>query len=459
MPTTPNFLVIGSDPQLYAEVESALAALGEPRPVLHRAIDVRQGLEMARSRRPEVALIEMTTDLRALAALADEMALASPETVVAAAFRPDSFGPEVSEGAVFIEAMRAGVKDFLRRPVSKGELESLLFRVERSAVARVVQSGTIVSFMSNKGGVGKSTLAVNVGTGLALRHPDQVLLIDASVQMGVCASMLDLRPTASIGDAVRQQHRLDETLIRQLATPHTSGLHLLAAPDNPMEGVEMDDEMASRILTLARRAYQYVIVDTFPMLDQINVSVLDLSDRAYLVFENVVPTLQGAVQMLRILDSLGFPRERRRIVLNRTLSLPGNLRPVDVVKRLGHEVDHVLPFDKKLIVAANTGEPFVLHAGRFSTFGRRLRELILDQEHLVRMETRPPNVEGRGMVAARDLVVNALRMRPDRIIVGEVRGGEALDMLQAMNTGHDGGLTTVHANNPRDAWPAWKPWC
>ena len=78
-------------------------------------------------------------------------------------------------------------------------------------------------------------------------------------------------------------------------------------------------------------------------------------------------------------------------------------------------------------------------------------ELILDQEHVVRMETRPANVEGLGRIAARDLVPNALRMRPDRIIVGEVRGGEALDMLQAMNTGHDGSLTTIHANSPRDA--------
>jgi pilus assembly protein CpaF len=78
-------------------------------------------------------------------------------------------------------------------------------------------------------------------------------------------------------------------------------------------------------------------------------------------------------------------------------------------------------------------------------------ELSLDQEHIVRMETRPPNIEGRGQITARDLVINALRMRPDRIIVGEVRGGEALDMLQALNTGHDGGLCTVHANSPRDA--------
>jgi pilus assembly protein CpaF len=78
-------------------------------------------------------------------------------------------------------------------------------------------------------------------------------------------------------------------------------------------------------------------------------------------------------------------------------------------------------------------------------------ELQLQQPHTVRLETRPPNIEGRGEVTQRDLVKNALRMRPDRIVIGEVRGGEAIDMLQAMNTGHDGSLTTVHANTPRDA--------
>jgi pilus assembly protein CpaF len=78
-------------------------------------------------------------------------------------------------------------------------------------------------------------------------------------------------------------------------------------------------------------------------------------------------------------------------------------------------------------------------------------ELQLQQPHVVRLETRPPNIEGKGEVGQRDLVRNALRMRPDRIVIGECRGGEAIDMLQAMNTGHDGSLTTIHANTPRDA--------
>jgi pilus assembly protein CpaF len=78
-------------------------------------------------------------------------------------------------------------------------------------------------------------------------------------------------------------------------------------------------------------------------------------------------------------------------------------------------------------------------------------ELQLKQEHVVRLETRPPNIEGKGAVRQRQLVINSLRMRPDRIVVGEVRGEEAFDMLQAMNTGHEGSLTTVHANSQRDA--------
>jgi pilus assembly protein CpaF len=98
----------------------------------------------------------------------------------------------------------------------------------------------------------------------------------------------------------------------------------------------------------------------------------------------------------------------------------------------------------------NTLSSFISNENRIITI-EDAAEIQLQQEHVLRLETRPANIEGKGAVTATDLVKNALRMRPDRIIIGECRGGEALDMLQAMNTGHDGSLTTVHANNPRDA--------
>ena len=297
---------------------------------------------------------------RPLQVFAEEAAVVSPETAVAAVFRPEGFGPDVSESAILIELIRAGVKDFLRRPVSSSELAELLRRIERSAIRETGRVGSIISFISNKGGVGKSTIAVNAACGLAVRHPERVLLVDASLQMGVCASLLDLTPTTSLIDVVQESDRLDETLIRQLATPHSSGLHLLAAPADAMEAAKIDDEVLSRVLTLARRTYDFVLVDTFPMLDRAIVAVLDLSDRAYIVLENVVPTLLGGVKFLEVLRGLGISPDRQRVVLNRHTTLPGSVKPAEVANRLGHDVDHVIPFDKGIVVAANTGEPYVL---------------------------------------------------------------------------------------------------
>jgi pilus assembly protein CpaF len=141
------------------------------------------------------------------------------------------------------------------------------------------------------------------------------------------------------------------------------------------------------------------------------------------------------------------------------------LQPDDLVK-LGTLTPGMIDFLKacvevklNMVVSGGTGSGKTTLLNVLSGFipeGERVitiedaAELQLRQPHVVRMESRPPNIEGKGRITVRDLVANALRMRPDRIIVGECRGGEALDMLQAMNTGHEGSLTTIHSNSPRD---------
>src|SRR5580704_15289835 len=183
-----QILIVGTDPQVTSECEAALGSQAEGL-VLLRATDARQAVELARSRRPQLAIVEMGTDLSRLKAIVTDIAAVSPETLTAAAFRPEVFGHDVSESALLIEALRSGVRDFLRRPISAVDLEQLVDRVRRKGPSGPAHWGKIVSFVSNSGGVGKSTLAVNTALGLALERPERVLLIDSSLQGGVCATM------------------------------------------------------------------------------------------------------------------------------------------------------------------------------------------------------------------------------------------------------------------------------
>jgi pilus assembly protein CpaF len=163
----------------------------------------------------------------------------------------------------------------------------------------------------------------------------------------------------------------------------------------------------------------------------------------------VVPPIAVDGSILSIRRFARVPFDLGRLVANGTLTAPA----ADLLRGLVQARVNIL-----ISGGTGTGKTTLLNAMSHSlSDAERIvtiedaAELQLQQRHVVRLETRPPNIEGRGEVTQRDLVKNALRMRPDRIILGEVRAGEAFDMLQAMNTGHDGSLTTVHANTPRDA--------
>jgi pilus assembly protein CpaE len=220
-----------------------------------------------------------------------------------------------------------------------------------------------------------------------MRHPGQVLLIDASLQLGICALMLDIVAQTTLTDAVREKERLDETLLRRLTQQHSSGVHLLAAPKDAVEAAEVDDASFARVLNIARRTFDYIVVDTFPMLDSLMLSLLDVADLVYMVMQGTVPNVVGAVRLLSVLDALGVPRERQRLVLNQNYSrFAGNLTPGDIQQRLGRELDYAFPYQKRLLVAANTGRPYILKSMRFFGFGREMSALV-DEIEALRQES------------------------------------------------------------------------
>ena len=350
-----------------------MKAVADVAPVTHYFDELRAAAEGARSFRPELVIVELTSDMRALGVLADELSASSPESAIIAVFRPDQLPNQVAESTVMIQALRLGVEDFIRRPISSRDLEQLLARRLQRPQQTRTSTGRQVAFISNKGGVGKSTSAVNTAVALAEIHPERVLLVDGSLQIGVCATQLNLQPKTTIVDAWRERDRLDEFLLRELTTAHSSGLDLLAAPKAAIDAIDIDDAIVSRILMLARRSYDYVVVDTFPLFDRVIMAILDLSDLAYIVLENVVPTMQNIRGFFDLLDDVEFPAEKQRLLLNRFSKIGGNPDQAEVESYLDRDVDHVVPFDSKVIQAANTGTPFVMNAGRFSKSARAVR--------------------------------------------------------------------------------------
>jgi len=379
---TLHALLVGRDRSLEDEFRAALSGVPDVHGVVYVAETYRQALDIARGRQPNFVVIDIDRDAGEIAALSKDLHDVIPAAAIAGAYKLDGFEPGQSESATIIELVRAHVRDFLRRPLSATELRAVLDRLSsRLAPAAPPERGRIVSLVSNKGGVGKSTLAVNVGCTLALRHPDDVLLIDASLQVGACAMLLDLKPTTSIVDAIRERDRLDVTLLRNLTLKHGSGLRLLAAPADALEGSEVDDEAIARILHLARRAFTFVIVDTFPILDNVLMTTLDLTDTAYVVVQGTAPAVAGIARLLPVLEGLGFQPARQRLVLNYNYEpFLGNLRPADIANRLQRTVDFVVPYDKGVLTSMNTGTPRVIHASRWQRFKRAIVQVVEDLE-------------------------------------------------------------------------------
>jgi pilus assembly protein CpaE len=375
-----HFLVIGDD-TLAQEVESAVPSAVTGRSFVVHAGDRDEAERRLRQRTPGICLLDVGRDASALREFIDRQRLLAPDLMLVGVQADRSDAPTPSD--VLVEAVRSKLFDVLERPISSESLRAIVASASEELQEADARAGRVMAFHSTKGGVGKSTLSINVATGLALRYPDQVLLVDCSLQLGVCASALDLTPSASIATAARERERLDARLLRELCAVHEdTGLHLLSAPIDAVDASDVDDQAMAQVIALARSSFEFVVIDTLPIVDAVMLAVFDLADRLYLVNQGTVPDVIGAARLREMLDRLEIPEDRERIVLNRnTPSFPGQLERKDVAGRIGRNVDFEVPYDKRVLSALNLGRPRVLDAGRRG-WGRVVRELIDDAESI-----------------------------------------------------------------------------
>jgi pilus assembly protein CpaE len=375
-----RLLTVSPDPAFAEEIRSAVNLLADRRVILYAATSLREGLDVARDRQPHFVIVDLVHDVRDLTAFARDVHAGVHGVHLAGAFQPHRFGHGDADSTMLIDLFRAEMRDFLRRPVSPTELREVIERLseQRGRIfAGAPARGRVISFVSNKGGVGKSTLSVNVACALAREHPEEVLLVDTSLQLGVCALLLDLRPATTLVDVVRERERLDETLLRGLTIAHESGVRLLAAPGDALEAADVTDEAVARVLHLARRTFRYVVVDTFPLLDSVVMAILDDSDLVFVVLQATAPSVAGIMRFVPVLESLGVPLSRQRIVLNRNhRRFFGDLSRADIEGRLGRSVDYAVPYAHRLVVSMNTGRPWVLGAPRWTRFARAVNAIV-----------------------------------------------------------------------------------
>ncbi|MGC6488911.1 MAG: AAA family ATPase [Planctomycetota bacterium] len=373
-----TLLLVHDDADLDAEWQAAERGLQDVRVLAHVAENHVQAVRVARAQQPDVICVPAQGPARSFETTVRELREAAPGASLVGMLDRRAFASADDETAFVVSATRAGVQDFLRRPLSSDELTAVLRRAgpAREAGRELSAPGRIAAFTSNKGGVGKTTLSVNVACELAQRAPGSTLLVDASLQLGLCAPMLGLEPAVTMHDVVEQIDRLDPTLLREFTVPHPCGLDLLAAPGDAVQAAAVSEEHLSRILAVARAAYDHVIVDTFPILDGIAIAAFDRADEVWQVVAPTVPTVLGAERLNELLEGVGVERERQRMLLN--VSVPshsGQLSPRDVATRLGRALELVVPFTRAAVTACNTGTPVVLRASRVSSFRRTIRQL------------------------------------------------------------------------------------
>lgn len=360
MAKVPELLVVDQDPQARFEVKQLVrqAQLG----FAGEAGLGTDAVSLASDARPDVIICGMTRPperaLQTIEALLDVL----PETPIIAYAREEQVD-------VVRQAMLAGARDFLQIPFEVGRLvdsiRSVLESEERKRLRLSGQAkgigpkGLIVAVFGAKGGVGKTTVATNLGLALASKLGQSVVLIDGDDSFGDVAAMLDIRPERSIIDVIRGFENIDRANVTDYLVRHPSGLWVLPAPRESLQWRAVTPENFRKVVDVVARRFDIVVVDTAATLSDLSLSILDEANMVLWVTSTDFSSINNSLLGLEALQQMSYPDSRIRLVLNVNSSDDG-VRPARIESVLKRQFFWSVPYDRGVRTGAQVGNPAVL---------------------------------------------------------------------------------------------------
>ncbi|HUW81968.1 MAG TPA: AAA family ATPase [Phycisphaerae bacterium] len=279
-----------------------------------------------------------------------------------------------SDGDLVLAAMRAGVKEFLPKPIDRQQLTEALDRVAQQQPANDAQ-GRLISVMGSAGGVGATTVATNLAVELADVAGSEVAVVDLDFRLGQVATFFDVQANFTIADLCETHEQLDQQIISKAMVKHESGVHVLARPHHFAQAEQISAAHAAGMLAALQELYSYVVVDGPHRFDAGAQVVFDMADVNLLVMQLLVTSVRNSDRILAELAQHGYNLDRVHLVCNRSTRESGYLEPEHVEATLNRKIFWSIPSDFRAVCAAiNLGEPLAMSASK-SKVRQSLHEL------------------------------------------------------------------------------------
>jgi pilus assembly protein CpaE len=348
-------LVIDEDPAARAVIRDTVAGISGTE-IIAETDSLVYGYELIRQNRPKMVFLDLREN---------------PERALEVAQRISSFFKEVlivvsghnSSLDIIKACMEAGVRDFLSRPLAGDEIHAL-FEKHRLALAADTsvgdRTGRIVTIFSNKGGLGKTTIAVNLALALSETIGKPVALVDLNLQLGDITTFLDVEPKQTIVDIARNIGRVDAAYLESSLAPYTAGngtVYVLADPLHVEDAEDLTADQINSVLTVLRSSFEYVVIDTTTSFDAKTLCALDLADQILLVSIVNLPSIRSSQRLLSLFERLGYDPQKVKLVINRYMA-GEEITIEDVEETLEHPVFWKIPNSYfSVMTAINRGIP------------------------------------------------------------------------------------------------------